>query len=264
MSQTAAKLDVSTVNLSPDFSTTDAKFGTDDRGSLSPDELAQLLDNFSRIDQVDNHTHEPRVKVSCPEGEFSIRMSTGKLYLYHARDMTQPPAELDVPGLMALFTGSEAAENATAGLDSDLPKPDSKWKVLLGAGLLVVGLGLNVWALNSFFQPDPVWPPPTDAEVVTDPGTLTLYATQLPGTYATGSGAGQRAIVILPDNHITFQLIGEGGPAAVSRESHDTYALGKKGDGMHLITQRFGSVEVQSDGSLFLSGDLYERRESGK
>ena len=257
-------LNVSTVNLSADSSAADAKFGPDDRAPLPPQDLVQLLENFSRIDELENHTHEPRVKVSCPTGEFSVRLSTGKLYLYYAQDMTQPPAELDIPGLMAVFTGSEAAEDGTEEIIGDLPKAGAKWRGVLGAGALVLGLGLNGWALYAYLQPKPVWPPPLETVAVTDPGTLSLYAAQLPGTYATGSGAGQRAILISPEQGISFQLFGEGAAGTVIRESRDTYTLSKMGQSTFLVTQRFGAVEVLSDGSLSYSGDLYGREESGE
>lgn len=257
-------LNVSTVNLSADSSAADEKFGKDDRGLLPPADLAQLLENFSQIEELDNHTHQPRIQVSCPEGKFSVRLSAGKLYLYYSQDMTQPPAELDIPGLITVFTGSENAEDGTEETTDDLPKTGAKWRGILGAGALILGLGLNGWALQTYFQPEPVWPPPIEAAVVTDPGTLTQYAAQLPGAYATGNGAGQRAIVISPDQGISFQLFGEGAPGTVIRESHDTYTLSQKGQSTLLVTQRFGAVEVLSDGSLSCSGDLYARQDTAE
>lgn len=262
MTAPVSSLNVSTVNLSDDLTSADQTFGTVDRGAMAAEELQQLLHNFSQIDGVENHTHEPRVKVSCPEGEFSVRLSSGKLYLYQAHDMSLAPAELDIAGLMAVFTGTEADADEAAEIVIESPSAGTKWKGVLAAFVLALGLGLNGWAVYSYFRPQPVWPPAPETRLVTDPGILGQYEIQLPGTYATGSGAGQRAIVITPDNHIVFQLFGAGSPVAVIRESQDTYAIGQREQQIHLITQRFGTVEVQSDGSLFYSGDRYPRQDA--
>ena len=264
MARPVPTLDISTVNLSADLTAADKNIGTEKRGPLPPEELARLLKNFLGLDEGDNQTHEPRVTVSSPQGEFSVRLSTGKLYLYNPHEVTQSPVELDIPGLMKVFTGSELEDSGPNETDIIPPSAGAKWRTIWGASLLVVGLGLSGRAIYSHFQPDPVWPPPTQTNVVTDPGVLSQYATQLPGSYATGSGAGQRAIVIHPDQNITFQLIGSGAPEAIVRESHDTYTLGKQGQKIQLITRRLGVVEVQSDGSLYHSGDLYARKTAAK
>ena len=72
-----------------------------------------MLENFRDLDEGNNQTHEPRVNVSSSQGEFSVRLSTGKLYLYDPHDMTQQPAELDIPGLIEVFTGSELEDFGT-------------------------------------------------------------------------------------------------------------------------------------------------------
>jgi len=257
-------LQLTTFNLSEDLTETHADFGEQVRGDISADELRQLIDNFSRIDGVDNHTHEPRVQVRCAGGEFSVRLSTGKLYLYHTNDMTQPPAELNVDGLMAVFTGSAAEAAASDESETPLPSTGSKWRGVLALVMLALGLGLTGRALFVYFEPAPTWPPVIETQVITDPGTLAQYETQLPGIYTTGTGAGQRAIVLGPGNTIVFQLFGGDTPGTIIRESQDSYLLGKREQNIHLITTRFGDVEVRPDGVLFYSGDLYGREQVGE
>lgn len=256
-----AKLNVSTVNLSADLDGADENFGLQDRGAMEPEELGKLLEKFSQLDEIQNHSHEPRVKVSCPEGEFSVRMTGGKLFLYHTHDSSQPPADLDVPGLLEVFTNSASTGGDSDETEDGTVKPGSATRGWLALGLLLVGLGLNAWALNTYFQPDPVWPPPVEATAVSDPATLAQYSAQLPGTYATGEGAGHRLIVLSPDQSIKFQLMGNGPPGTIGRESHDAYTLGRQGEKTLLVTQRFGGIEVRPDGSLLHVGDHYTREE---
>ena len=259
MARPPPTLTVSTVNLSADLKAADRSFGPENRGALPPEELAQLLEIFRDLDEGDNQTHEPMVKVSSPQGEFSVRLSMGKLFLYNPHEINQSPVELDIPGLMEVFIGSELEDLGSNETDIAPPPAGAKWRAVIGASLLVFGLGLSGRAIYMHFQPDPVWPPPAQIKVVTDPVVLAQHATELAGSYATGSGAGQRIILIHPDQKLTFQLMGSGGPETIIREFHATYTLGKLGQKIQLITQQYGVVEVQTDGSLIHSGDLYRR-----
>jgi hypothetical protein len=132
---------------------------------------------------------------------------------------------------------------------------------VLTAGLLLLAVGLNAWALYQFLD-QKADPPPPSFTAITDPEQLDGLRHQLAGNYATGGEPGDRLITIAADGAIRFQLLVarvDGAPAS-AKAVDDTYVVGLRSGGMNcLVTTASGQIEIGVDGTLRYYGDTYKR-----
>lgn len=254
---------VSTVNLSSNLTGVDPTHGTIERGEMSADALADLLAAFAEIDPALNLEHDPRVLVRTNDAWYAIRTERGRLYLYDARDTSQPGAEMDLPNLIAAIQNVPAPAPVADSPEPELqPVPSRrKAKTVLATVLLLCGLGLNAWGVFQFFQRDRDEAPATYTPIKDDERTA-LYLRKLAGTHATGRAPGDRVISITRDGRISFDVMirDAGGDVGIARGPAQTCGFGRRSDGsICLTTANSGQVGIGADGSLFYFGDTYRR-----
>lgn len=252
-------LKVSTTHLSPDCASADAQHGTRDLGQLAPEAFAALLEKFCAIDALQNHEHEPLLTVQSPADKFFIRTGGGKLYLYNARDTTQPYAELTIFGILEALGVAPPPSGPTAEeFLANLPDaaPSRPRRTLLALTLLLAGLGLIIWSIDAYLHTEekPAAPASTP---VTDTASVARYRAQLAGAYATGNEPGDRRIILAADGGIIFRQLGA--DATPADESSDTCTIGLDNQLLCLVTTKSGAITVQPGGSLLYYGDTYYR-----
>ena len=251
---------VSTVNLSPDATQADAAFGTQDRGDLRAGDLIVLLENFRRLDGAGAHELEPHLILIGRSGKFHVRTGQGKLFLYNARALHEPYAELTAAEIIAQLDREEASPAPWAGdprgSDSFPLRPAPAPHRAIAAAILAAGLALNAYTLWSVFYTATVNDRPPVA-LLTDAAEAAARQREIAGTYRTGDRPGDRVIVVQPAGGVRFSEIGRPGGAG---ENTDTYQLGHHEARLCLSTAGSGVIDVVNLETLLYYGDTYRRR----
>ncbi len=246
---------VTTVNLAPDTTTADVAFGPTDLGVLSGEEFIALLERFTQIDAAQNNEADPHLLVTAAAGRFLIRTGQGKLYLYNARDTTEPysehtPAEIVGQIDRQLTTPPFAFTEAVA---ANQTKAAPHYGIAFA--ILVAGLALNGYTLYSVFYTESVNEPPA-VVLLTDPAELASRGREVIGSYATGSQPGDRVITVTPDGKIKFFEIGTKDGFL---NNTDTFKLGRHDKKFCLLTADSGVVDIVNPDTFVYYRDTYRR-----
>lgn len=244
---------VTTVHLSSDTTRADAALGAAELGVLTAEEFAALLARFSRLDPVQNHEAEPHLLVTAAAGRFLIRTGQGKLFLYNARDTTQPYSELGAAELVALLDRPvTSAPFPDTTPEPATTKPSSRYGI--AGAILAAGLALNGYTLYAAFYTESVNKKPA-VTLLTEANELTARAREAVGTYSTGSQPGDRVITITADGKIRFSEIG----AKEGIANNDTFKLGRHDNQFCLLTPESGVVDFANPDTLVYYRDTYRR-----
>lgn len=245
---------VTTVHLSSDTTRADAALDASDLGTLSPEEFTALLVRFSQLDISLDHESDPHLIVTAVAGRFLVRTGRGKLFLYNARDITEPYSELTPEEIVAqLDRKLTTPPFASAETDDDAPKPAPHYGIAFA--ILVAGLALNGYTLYSVFYTESVNETPA-VILLTDPAELAAREREAIGSYATGSQPGDRVITVTADGKIRFFELGV--KDGITNNT-DTFKVGRHDKKFCLITSESGVVDVVNPDTLLYYRDTYRR-----
>lgn len=247
---------VTTVNLSSDTTGADAAYGPSELGTLSAEEFTSLLSRFRHLDSRQNHDADPHLLVTAPAGRFLIRTGLGKLYLYNARDTTEPYSELSPEEIVAQLdrqlTSPPFAFNESVAPAAG-PKPAPHYGIAFA--ILVAGLALNGYTLYSVFYTESVNVSPP-VVLLTDPAELDARGHEVIGSYATGSLPGDRVITIFADGRVRFFELGAKDGLT---NNTDTFKLGRHDKKFCLLTAESGVIDLVNPDTLLYYRDTYRR-----
>jgi hypothetical protein len=252
---------VSTVNLSPDVSAASPDFGKTELGLLSGDELFALLVSLRRINELESSDADAHLFIEAPAGRYLVRTGRGKLYLYNARDTTEPYAELAPEEIVAhldrtptrapFAAANEPLPVAPSASATPAPAPHRG----IAISILVAGLALNGYTLYSAFYTASVNQKPAII-LLTDPAELATHQHNVVGKYVTGDQPGDRVIIIFADNTVKFSEIGV---ARTLNNGTDAYRLGTHDNRLCLSTVESGVIDVINADTLLYYRDTYHR-----
>lgn len=248
------KFNITTVNLTADLRTARADLGACDFGERDDAQLFAMLEIFRQINPVENHDAEPQIIIDAPAGKFLVRTGQGKLFLYNARDTTEPYVELDSSAIVRELTRGHAAGETSAAAAEVAAATRTPHKGI-AISILVAGLLLNGYTLYSVFYIDDVnaKPPIT---LVTDEKQLTALQNSAAGRYATGNDPGDRIIDIAADGHVRFFKRTDNGKRP---DGDDTYRIGRHDSQLCLTTRDSGVIDVQNIDTIVYYRDTYRR-----
>lgn len=244
---------VTTFHLSNDTTRADPALGPSELGVLTAEEFAALLTRFSRLDRVQNHEADPHLLVTAAAGRFLIRTGQGKLFLYNARDTTEPYSELGATELVALLDRPVTSAPFPDIVPEPVPTKSAPRYGIAGA-ILAAGLALNGYTLYAAFYTESVNKKPA-VTLLTDSNELAARAREAVGAYSTGSQPGDRVITITSDGKIRFSEIG----ANESLATTDTFKLGRHDNKFCLLTPESDLVDFANPDTLVYYRDTYRR-----
>jgi hypothetical protein len=246
--------------LSQDLRRAGTDFQEYDLGSLSPEQLSHLLEVFRHLDPVQNLEAEPYLSVSAPAGRFSLRTEGGRILLADEINTSLGSNEVAIPILLEILTRQPTgapflvqSDPVLEGMEGRKTRPMHQ---IIAGVMLLLGLGLNGYTVYSAFYVDDInlSPPLT---LVTDPRAAAEKRDALAGSYATGSMAGDRIILISADGTLRLQEIGSKG--GIRRETLHKFSIGTRDQKLYLGLKPRGQIEVGNRDTLVLYGDSYRR-----
>ena len=248
------KFNLTTINLTADLRTARADLGACDFGERDDAQLFAMLEIFRQIDPVQNHAAEPQIVIEAPTGKFLVRTGQGKLYLYNARDTTEPYAELTPEEIVAELERPAAAAPAAPADAAPIPPPAPHRGIAFT--ILIAGLALNGYTLYSAFYSESV-NQKAPIVLLTEADGLGAHQREAVGIYATGTQPGDRVIVVGADGHVQFSEIGS---AKSINNGTDTYRLGRHDQTLCLSTTDSGVIDLLNIDTVVYYRDTYKRR----
>ena len=248
---------VTTFRLSADLTAAAPGYDAIELGALDATQLVELLARFTTLDSVQNAEADPHLVLATPAGSFLVRTGQGRLYLYNARDTTEPYVELTPGEIVAHLdrlapTGTSPA-TATAPEPAVVPAAPNRG---IAVAILAAGLALNGYTLYSVFYTESVHETIT-VTLLTDPAELAAQRQQVTGTYATGDRPGDRVIQVGADGRVAFSEIGA---ARSVNNGTDHYRLGRREKRLCLTTPDSGVIDIVNIDTLLYYRDTYKRR----
>lgn len=228
--------------------------GTHELGECDPATLLALLDNLRDFagPLAAAGEAEPEIIITNATGKFLVRSGARKLFLYNARDSSEPYAELSAADIVAqLTTPTPSAPPPDVSIVTAAKSANRTAAFVI----LFIGILLNGYTLYSVFYTERVnqRPPVT---LLTDEAEIQGYARRLAGTYQTGDAPGDRAIIIADDGTVRFIEFGTRNRRA---ESMDTYEIGRHEGKICFSTAANGVVDVGNIDVLVYYRDSYRR-----
>jgi len=244
---------VTTVNLTREPLSARPDLGRGDLGVLDAAQLLVLLENFRRLDAIQNHDAAPQILVEGSARKFLIRTGQEKLYVHVGGDIGSSAVELDAAAIIQRLDASTAVDPQDAAETAARRK--KRRLTFLAAGILIASVALDGFTVASVFHTESVNEQPAIVPV-TVPHELTALQQSVIGRYATGSAPGDRVIEMLDHGEVRFKEIGTSGERL---ESADSYGIAHVGSTLCAVTRASGIIEVTDIDSLVFWHDVYRR-----
>jgi hypothetical protein len=245
---------VSTINLAPDARSAAADLDQHVIGELDAGKLLALLETFRELDSIQNIEADPQIVIQDHSCKFVVRTGRKKLFLYNARNATDPAVELTAAEIIAQLnrTTLTAATSVEDTPVDDLP-PQHR---ALTAALLAIGLSLIGYATYSAFDADLGNKQPA-LTAIDNATELATFQHSIAGTYMTGQEPGHQGIAVEANGSMKFfQVLSPGQQDAVP----DAYRIGRHETKLCLATKQYGAlIEVIDHDTLVYAGRTYKR-----
>ncbi|HVU24568.1 MAG TPA: hypothetical protein VHE13_10620 [Opitutus sp.] len=251
-------LTITLVHLAPDLSHAQADLGSTTYGDVDEDYLLAALESFRGIDPLQNTAAEPHLVIESSATKLLVRTGQGRLFVYNARDLSEPFVELDPAGVLRLLSrsvtasGLEAADAAPAVAAAAPPSRHSALAVII----ITLAVILNGYTIYSFFHVRPVRPPP-EFTLVTDAAKADSLRTAAAGRYATGNEPGDRILEITADGHVRFLRVTSAGRRTLGE---DAFRVAERNDHTCLVTAAKGIIDIRDIYTVVYFRDVYHRR----
>jgi hypothetical protein len=245
---------VSTINLAPDARSAAADLGTQVVGELDAGKLLALLEAFRELDSIQNVEADPQIAIQAHGGKFAVRTGHKKLFLYNARNATEPAVELTADEIVAqLDRTALAAATPVEEPTADVPPSPNRG---LAVALFVVGLIFIGYALYSAFNTDLGNKPPT-LTAIDNSTELAAFQRTVIGTYMTGQELGHQGLIVEANGSMKFfQVLSHGQQDVIP----DAYRIGRHETKLCLATKQYGAlIEVIDHDTLAYAGGTYKR-----
>lgn len=246
---------VTTVNLSSATGTADSSLGPSELGVLTPDEFLALLHRLRQIDSAQNNDADPHLLVTAASGRFIIRTGQGKLFLYNARDTTEPYSQLSPEKIVTQLDPQRTHTPFTFTASTAPAQPKATPRYAIAFAILITGLALNGYTIYSVFYAQSVHEIPP-VVVLTDAAELATLHREAIGSYATGNQPGDRVITVTPEGKIRFFELGTKDGLSINT---DSFRLGRHDKRFCLLTSESGVVDFVNPDTLLYYRDTYRR-----
>jgi hypothetical protein len=237
-----------------------ADIGLHDCGTMTAEELQELLMRFCQVDSAENARADPEIRVEIKGARHIFQTGTGKLHLYDARDRMAPAHVLTPEAAIAELSrppppkaprpeASGAIPDAVVYVPPPLPRPSRRVPILLVTLALLLGGLAAVW----------ITAPKSESVVATAvaDAELTDARRAVIGVYMTSGAPRRHGIAIADDGNVKLF---RDNPVAAPSVVRDTCLPAQQGTQRVLLVERLGTViEVVDNNTLRYGGDTFRR-----
>lgn len=241
-------IEVTAVNLTPDFRAARPDLGARHLGAVSAGGLVALLESLRSLDPVEVHDADPHLLIDTRTGRRVVRTGGGKLFLYAAPESRTPMAELEP---------EEAMDTLERPADwHPPPRRPSLWRLRAYAtAILATGLLLAATILHFSLRVERVASRAMVQPIDNDRERSALQLSVV-GRYVTGTEPGDRAIEISPEGRVQFSRKTEDGERI---EASDTYRIGRCDGRLCVSTLSNGLIEIRDIDTVVYYRSTYRR-----
>lgn len=243
---------VTLVHLAPDLSHAGSDLESTFTG-VDESYVLAALEAFRAIDPVQNAEADPHLLIESPAAKLLVRTGQGRLFVYNARNLTEPFAELEPAGILRQLASPADIPDPEPALPPPTPRRRRRG---LAVTLITLAVALDVYSLAAFLRVRPAVTAPAVA-FVTDPKILEGARLAAAGRYTTGNDPGDRVLDISADGHVRFLRTVAGGQRTLGE---DTYRVAKHNDTTCLVTSAGRLIDIQSIYAVVYCRDTYRRR----
>jgi hypothetical protein len=235
-------------------------------GDLPDKDVLTLLEQFSRIDDLQNFEADPEILLESARAKRVVRVSRGRLCLYNPGKMLDAAlvltgaeiiAEMSfvVPALRA------AVEQIAHALPRQYVLPEAPRPIVLlrresRIGLAAAALGLGAYLFSAVLSGETTRPGDRFVPMADSPSREAVE-TKLLGVYMTGNQRGDHGIVVDSGGTMRLFQLNEPEPPLLIR---DDYRIGHIEGTLCLIShQPGGPLWIGPDNTLTYCGETYRR-----
>jgi hypothetical protein len=244
---------VVTHGVSPDLERIHPDFGRLNRGDISRQALAKVLETYRQLDNPWG-AFISRFEVEAETGRFVIRSADKQLTLALADQTAAQGVPLTVDQILQRLEQAPVISVAPPR-----PPPDPLWFSVATIVLFCAGVALIAHALRRTPEPlelDQV----ADVILVADPADAQARQQAVAGLFATGRAPGDRHITITPKGQVVFAEFGARQALGLNSDA-DGFRIGQRNNHTCLVTNHSGVIEALSSNILVYYGDAYRRIE---
>jgi hypothetical protein len=247
---------ISTIYLDPDLHHAGVQHGSVNRGEMDAAGIVALLEKFSSIDAMEMLDMDPQIIAAGRNCKLIIRTNRKKLFVYNAENMNESAVEMTPAEIVQKLDNiklAPAAEEVEQSRAAPAPAPSRPG---VGYALLAFALLVNVYTVYSMLSKPPQIDDKSDVVYVASAHDMARTQQAVAGTYATGSGKGNRVLIINADGSLQYNEIGApGNPLPWT----GTYRIGSRHQNSCLSVDGGSVIDVVDSNTVIYYRDTFHR-----
>ena len=241
-------------HLAPDAKQAGVDFADVELAAIPAEKLHELLEGLASLAPGVAYPVVPELRVAARDGHFFVQVKDGRIR-FSSWSLRTGASDLTPDQIFEAITGTarEGAEVLARSRNSGGTEPKGRYlKIALLAVAIVGSNGVTAWVLT---RPAPDLLPEYRL-LETAPGRRLL--SEITGDYETGSGEGDRRLIIRPDGTVRWAKYGR--DRSIIEEVTLTSQPAQTRDRRALLTSERALIEVADVAALVYYGDTYRRR----
>jgi hypothetical protein len=250
--------DLTLTQLSADLKKAAADLPQIQRPGVSRKDLRKILTAAAALAPTVTYPLTPSIRVTAGTGQFIVNLREGRLQLVSWTAKLSPQVNPGVDQILASICGEEfepgadLPESPTA--TASIPTSSRTRRMLMGAGLVLVIVGLNAFTFLQARKPPKTFLP--EYRVV-EPEPADRFRTRIAGLYQTGTRVGDRQIQIGREGGISWIKLGANG-AHADRKEMTSQVVNANGSEA-LLTNRQALITLRDPLTIVYFGDVYTK-----
>jgi hypothetical protein len=247
---------ISTLYLDPDVRHAGVQHGSASRGELDAAGIIALLEKFQSIEAMEMLDLDPQIIAAGRNCKLIIRTNRKKLFVYNAQNMNEAAVEMTPSEIVQRLDNIKLAPVAEEMEQPGIVSAPPPSRPGVGYALLAFALLINSYTIYFMFSKPAQIDDKSDVVYVADAREAAQKQQAVAGTYATGSGKGNRLLLISSDGTLQYSEIGvPGNPLPWT----GTYRVGSRDQNLCLSVDGGSVISVVDHDRVIYYRDTFHR-----